>query len=96
VKKLFGGRSAETAMTEAAPVTLDDLDSAEASYTPPEYQPSDSSAPPLDGSYEQIKQQINQEVDQDPERAAAILRRWISTTNKSNSKTATDSQREAA
>ncbi len=93
VKKLFGARSTKT---EAAPVTLDDLDSAEASYTPPEYQPDDSSAPPLDGSYEQIRQQINQEVEQDPERAAAILRRWIAPTNKPYGKTATDSQREAA
>ena len=89
VKKLFGGKSIKSA--EAAPMTLDDLDSQQ-SYTPSEYQPSESSAPPLDGSYEQIKQQINQEVEQDPEGAAEILRRWIASINKPSA----DNQREAA
>jgi flagellar M-ring protein FliF len=92
VKKLFGAKSRES---DAAPMTLDDLDSQE-SYTPSEYQPMDSSAPPLDGSYEQIKQQINQEVEQDPEAAAAVLRRWIASNNKSNNKPSNDNEREAA
>jgi len=88
VKNLFGAKSGKS---DAAPLTLDDLDSQE-SYTPSEYQPMDSSAPPLDGSYEQIKQQINQEVEQDPEGAAGVLRRWIA----SNNKPSNDNQREAA
>ncbi len=88
VKKLFGAKSGKS---DAAPMTLDDLDSQE-SYTPAEYQPMDSSAPPLDGSYEQIKQQINQEVEQDPEGAAGVLRKWIA----SNNKPTNDNQKEAA
>jgi len=89
VKKLFGAKSAKS---DAAPVTLDELDSQQESYTPVEYQPMDSSAPPLEGSFEQIKQQINQEVEHDPEGAAGIIRRWIA----SNSKPSNDNQREAA
>ncbi|HTY53848.1 MAG TPA: flagellar basal-body MS-ring/collar protein FliF [Candidatus Binataceae bacterium] len=97
VKKLFGGKSAKAEKTakpakapkaepaQAASDTLEEFTSAE-NYTPPtDYVPmDDSSAPPLDGSFEQVKQQINQEVEQDPEAAAAMIRRWIGSTNKSS------------
>jgi flagellar M-ring protein FliF len=97
VKKLFGGKSASETKSpsksesEEAPATVDGLDSPD-SFTPMEYTPMDDSAPPLDGSYEQIKQQINQEVEQDPEGAAGIIRRWIAANNRNPN----DNQREAA
>jgi len=100
VKKLFGGKrssesksvsataSASTSAEAPAP-SLDGFDSPD-SYTPMEYTPMDDSAPPLEGSYEQIKQQINQEVEQDPEGAAGLIRRWIAANSRN------DNQREAA
>jgi len=50
----------------------------------------EESGPPADGSYEQLRQRINQEADQDPEATAEILRKWISTENgaANNSQTA--------
>jgi flagellar biosynthesis/type III secretory pathway M-ring protein FliF/YscJ len=54
---------------------------AESSYTESSFESGEESGPPADGSYEQLRQRINQEADQDPEATAEILRKWISTEN---------------
>lgn len=76
IRKARAARRGAMAEQETSPEEY-----AESSYTESSFESAEESGPPVDGSYEQLRQRINHEVDQDPEATAEILRKWISTEN---------------